>query len=253
MEGRVVLITGASGGIGSAIARACAVERAAVVAHYFRNETAARMVVDEIIRGGGRAMAVGADLTRPKAVERMVETALCAFGQVDVLVNNAAPSHAFDPAVQRSLDMVPWSEYQRQIDGTLKAAYLCCRAVLPGMREHRFGRIISILTNLVFTPDVVYHAYTAAKASLLGFSRTLAEEVGPWGITVNMVAPGLIEGTGLSAHHTAETLAVVANRTPVRRVGRPEDVTGAVLFFASAQTGFVTGTCLVVDGGLTMR
>lgn len=251
LAGRVVLVTGASGGIGSAVARACAEQNAIVAVHYYQNETAARTLVDELVGQGGRAMAVGADLTCEDEVKRMVDTTLQAFGRVDILVNNAAPSHHFDPTGQPPIDEVSWDDFQRHLDGTLKAAYLCCRALIPGMRAHRFGRIISILTNLVFVPDAVYHAYTTAKSSLLGFSRTLAGEVGPWGITVNMVAPGLITGTGLSAHHTPTTLATVAERTPLRRVGQPEDVADAVLFFASA--AFVTGACLIVDGGLTMR
>lgn len=248
---RVALITGASGGIGSAVARACAGEGAAVVAHYYRNRTRAQALVEEIARQGGNAVAVGADLTRQDEVERMVETALRAFPRIDILVNNAAPSHRFDPAAQPAFEKTDWADFQHHLDGALKAVFLCCRAVLPGMRERGFGRIVSVLTNLIFNPEVVYHGYTAAKSSLLGFSRTLAKEVGPDGVTVNMVAPGLIAGTGLSAHHTAVSLAQVAGRTPLRRVGQPQDVADAVLFLTAAS--FITGACVVIDGGLTMR
>jgi 3-oxoacyl-[acyl-carrier protein] reductase len=251
LAGRVALVTGASGGIGSAIARACAGRGAAVAVHYYRNAETARRLADDILQAGGRALPVQADVSNPDDVRRMMEAVQRTFGRVDILVNNAAPSHLFDPAVQPRLEEVDWSAFQMHLDGTLKAAWLCCQAVLPGMRERGFGRIISILTNLIFNPEAVYHAYTAAKSSLLGFSRTLAAEVGPWGVTVNMIAPGLIAETGLSAHHRAEAIAEVAGRTPLRRVGRAEDIADAVVFFASAS--FVTGACLVVDGGLTMR
>jgi 3-oxoacyl-[acyl-carrier protein] reductase len=244
---RVVLVTGASGGVGAAIGRACASEGGIVVAHYYRNEDSARSLIEAV----GAGMTVQADLTRPDAVDRMMTQVYERYGRVDILVNNAAPSHVFDPESRPALEAVDWEDMQTQIDGNLKAVFLCCRAALPQMKARRFGRIVSVLTNLVFNPEVVYHAYTTAKSSLLGFSRTLAAEAGPWGITVNMVAPGLIPDTGMSRHHTPETLNEVARRTPLRRTGTPEDVAGAVVFLAASS--FITGVCLVVDGGLTMR
>lgn len=251
VSGKVALVTGASGGIGSAITRTLAAQGVAVAAHYYRQEDKARLLVEEVRRSGGRAIAVQADCSEPSDVQRLAQTVEDDLGPIAILINNAAPSYAFDPNRRDAFESVDWMDYQTQYDGIVKTAFLCCQAVLPDMRDRRFGRIVSILTNLVFNPEVVYHAYTTAKSSLLGFSRTLAADVGPSGITVNLIAPGLIADTGLSAHHTESTLNDVAMRTPLGRVGRPQDIADAALYLIS--TSFVTGTCLVVDGGLTMR
>ncbi|MBM3262802.1 MAG: SDR family oxidoreductase [candidate division Zixibacteria bacterium] len=251
LKGRVALITGASGGIGSAVARRCAEQGMHIAAHYHQNADKAALLADDIRKTGVEALPVPADLTDPEAVAVMIDTVQHHLGSIDLLVNNAMLSHEFDALTQPCFEQVAWEDYRRQFEGAAKTAYLCCQTVLPDMKKRRSGSIVCILTNLIFTPEVAYHAYTTAKASLIGFSRTLAAEAGPWGITVNMIAPGLIAGTGMSGHHTPDTLEQVAHRTPMRRVGRPEDVADAVLFFASST--FVTGVCLVVDGGLTMH
>lgn len=251
LSGQVALVTGASGGIGAAITRTLAAQGVAVAVHYYRQEEKARLLVEEVRSSGGQAIAAQADCSEPSDVQRLTQTVVDKLGPIAILINNAAPSYTFDPTRRDAFESVDWKDYQAQYDGIVKATFLTCQAVLPGMRERRFGRIVSILTNLVFNPEVVYHAYTTAKSSLLGFSRTLAADVGPSGITVNLIAPGLIAETGLSAHHTEMTLNDVAKRTPLGRVGRPQDIADAALYLVS--TSFVTGTCLVVDGGLTMR
>ena len=251
LEGKVALVTGASRGVGAAIADVLANEGAAVVVNYLKSEELAEGVAGGIRERGGRAVAHQADVTDEAAVMEMVEAAAGVLGPIDVLVNNALPDYRFDPAGRKDFDNVGWGDYLQQLGG-LKGALHCSQAVVPGMVEKGGGRIISILSNLINNPVVPYHDYTTAKSALIGFSRNLAAELGPHNITVNMVAGGLIDETDASAPTTEEVRQLVAGSTPLRRLGTPEDLARAVLMFASPWSDFVTGQYVTCDGGLVM-
>ncbi|HET6229179.1 MAG TPA: SDR family oxidoreductase [Longimicrobiaceae bacterium] len=252
LDGKVALVTGASRGIGAAIARELAAHGAAVGVNYVRAEDAAQSVVRGIAEAGGRAVALQADVRDPDAVGAAVERLAAVMGGVDVLVNNALHNYRFDPVANKPFAQMEWAEYQDQIDGTLRAAYNTCGAVLPHFRERGGGRIVNILTNLITLPVVQYHAYTTAKSAMLGFSRNLAAELGPDGVTVNMIAGGLIMTTAASEPTTPEVQEIVRGSTPLRRLGVPVDMGRAVVAFASDLMGFATGQYVAIDGGLTM-
>jgi len=252
-DGKVVLVTGAGRGIGAAIAQAFAGEGAAVVVNYLGNETAAAEVVAQCKRAGGDALAVKADVTSPAAVQEMVAQALAELGRIDVVVNNAFRSYSFDPEQRKIFDELAWSDYQSQFDAAVGAAYHVCKAVLPHFRRRAQGSIVNIVTNLVEHPLVPYHDYTTAKSALVGFSRNLASELGPLGVRVNCVAPGLVYPTQGSGSTKAQFRESIMAATPLRRLARPEDIAGPVLFLASEWSGFMTGQVLFVDGGLVMK
>jgi 3-oxoacyl-[acyl-carrier protein] reductase len=251
--GQVVLVTGASRGIGAAIARAFAAEQATVAVNYLRNEAAAQQVVADCQAVGGDAFAVQADVTQADAAARLVERVVEEAGRIDVLVNNAFRSYAFDPEQRRTFSDLSWADYQAQFDGAVGAAFHLCRAVLPHFRRRAQGAIVNIVSDLVEQPVVPYHEYTTAKSALVGFSRNLACELGPLGVRVNCVAPGLVYPTEGSAGTRASFRDNLMAATPLRRLARPEDVAGPVLFLASPWSGFMTGQVLLADGGLVMR
>lgn len=253
LHDRVAIVTGSSRGIGAATARALGAHGATVVVNYLQNRDAAQHVVEDVEALGGRAEAYAADVTDPQAVARMVSEVTEHFGPVNLLVNNALRSYTFDPLTRRTAWDIPWEEYQNQFQGSVGGAYNLCRSVLPGMKTTGNGRIINLVTDLIERPSVPYHDYTTAKMALLGFSRNLAAELGPFGITVNCVAPGLVYPTDSSHATTDEQRDELEATTPLRRLATPEDVAGSVLFFASGWSSFVTGACLFVDGGLIMK
>lgn len=252
LRDRVALVTGASRGIGAAIARALGAHGATVGVNYLSNAALADGVASDVEAAGGRAVALRADVTDPAAVETMVASLDERFGPVDLLVNSALRAYAFDPLARRTAWDIPWADYERQFAGSVGGAFNACRAVLPAMRERGNGRIVNLVTDLIERPSIGYHDYTTAKTALLGFSRNLAADLGPFGITVNCVAPGLVYPTDASRLTTDEQRDELEAATPLRRLARPEDVAGAVLYFASDWSSFVTGACLYVDGGLVM-
>ena len=251
LEGKVALVTGASRGVGAAIAKSLAGEGAAVAVNYLKSEGRAEKVVRGIRESGGDALAHRADVTDERSVGEMVRAVADAFGAVDILVNNALPDYKFDPVARKDLAHIRWDDYLHQL-GALRGALYCAQAVAPGMIERGGGRIVSILSNLINNPVVAYHDYTTAKSAFLGFSRNLAAELGPHNITVNMIAGGLVDETDASAATTEEVRNIVAGSTPLRRLGTPEDLGRAVLMFASPWADFVTGQYITCDGGLVM-
>ena len=252
-KNKVVLVTGASRGIGAAIATAFAKEGAVVAVNYLQNDAAAGATVDRCIAAGGDAWAVKADVTDAQAVQTMVDEVLLEAGKIDVVVNNAFRPYRFDPDTRRRFAELDWTAYRDQFDGAVQGACNVCLAVLPHMRERASGSIINISSDLVEQPVVPYHDYATAKAALTGFSRQLAADLGPSNIRVNCVAPGLVWPTDASAGTRESIREQIASQTPLRRIATPEDVTGPVLFLASDWSRFMTGQVLFVDGGLVMR
>jgi 3-oxoacyl-[acyl-carrier protein] reductase len=250
---KTIIVTGSSRGIGAAIARAFAAEGAMVVVNYLCNKTAALQVVESCKALGGDAWAVQADATSEAAVYDMVAQVTDEFGKIDVLVNNAFRPYVFDPDNRKMFWESAWTDYQLQFDGALRTTYNVCKAVLPVMKKRTQGSIVNITTDLVARPTIPYHDYTTAKSALIGFSRNLAAELGPQGIRVNCVAPGLVYPTDAS-HSTKEDVKnMIIAQTPLRRIATPDDVTGPVLFLASQWSRFMTGQTLYVDGGLVMN
>lgn len=253
LRDRVAIVTGSSRGIGAAIARALGTHGATVIVNYLQNRDAAQQVVEDVEALGGRAEAYAADVTDPQAVATMVAEVTERFGPVNLLVNNALRSYTFDPLTRSTAWDIRWKDYERQFKGSVGGAFNLCRSVLPGMKTAGGGRIINLVSDLIERPSIPYHDYTTAKMALLGFSRNLASELGPFGITVNCVAPGLVDLTDSSHATTDEQRDELEAATPLRRLATPEDVAGSVLFFASGWSSFVTGACLFVDGGLVMK
>jgi 3-oxoacyl-[acyl-carrier protein] reductase len=251
--GQVVLVTGAGRGIGAAIARAFAAEQATVAVNYLRQADTAQQVVDQCKALGGDAFAVQADVSDRAQAHGLVEQVVGEAGRIDVLVNNAFRSYAFDPEQRSTFADLSWSDYQAQFEGSVGAAFHMCQAVLPQFRRRAQGSIVNIVSNLVEHPVVPYHDYATAKSALVGFSRNLASELGPLGVRVNCVAPGLVWPTESSSGTRAPFREQLMAATPLRRLARPEDVAGPVLFLASPWSGFVTGQVVFVDGGLVMR
>jgi 3-oxoacyl-[acyl-carrier protein] reductase len=253
LDSQVALVTGASRGAGAAIARRLAREGAAVCVNYLHSADKAAAVVAEIEAAGGRAFAHAADVTDRDAVGVMAEAVVERYGRLDVAVSNALPTYAFDPGADYvSVETVRWEHFRRQYEGAVGGALNLAQALLPAFKAQGGGALVTIGTNLVYNPVVTYHDYTAAKAGLVGLTRTLAAELGPHNVRVNLVAGGLLERTDASAGTTPEVFAYVAGATPLRRTVTPEQFADAVLFFASPLSAAITGQCLAVDGGLTM-
>ena len=242
-----VLITGAGRGLGAAIARAFAREGARVAINYRRSADAAEALAEEL---GPRAIATRADVTDPDAVAAMVADVSDRLGAPTVLVHNALADFSFDGDARAHLDTLTWEAVAAQTQVAVGGALNAIRALRPHFETAGGGRVVTIGTNLVQNPVVPYHDYTAAKGALMAFTRTAAKELGPFGVTVNMVAGGLLRTTDASAATPEAVFDIIAAQTPLGRVTTPEDLADAVLFFASPWSRAVTGQTLVVDGGL---
>ena len=252
-EGKVIVVTGGGRGIGAAIAEAFAAEGGAVAVNYRSDRDAADAVAERCRARGGDGIAIRADVTIATDVAALMQAAIDAFGRIDVLVNNAFAPYAFDPESRLRFADLQWADYRTQLDGAVGAAFNTCSAVIPHFRPRASGAIVNIVTNLVDRPVVPYHEYATAKTALIGFSRNLAAELGPLGIRVNCVAPGLVYPTRSSEATRASFRDGIAAQTPLGRIAQPDDVAGPVLFLASDWSRFITGQVLFVDGGMTMR
>lgn len=249
---RAILVTGASRGIGAAIAKAFAAEGGIIIVNYRTNQAAAEAVVAECRALGGEALPIAADVTSQEAVAAMATRIAEEVGRLDVVVNNAFAPYRFDPDNRARFWETPWEAYEQQFEGAVKAAYTVSRAMLPLLQRRGSAAIVNLASDLVTRPSIPYHDYTTAKAALVGFSRNLAAELGPLGIRVNCVSPGLVYPTQASADTPEEVREMLIAQTPLRRIATPGDVAGPVLFLASEWSRFVTGQVLHVDGGLVM-
>ena len=246
MKGKVALVTGASRGIGRATAKLLAAKGAAVAVNYFQSESAAIEVVEEIMKAGGRALAIKADVRDEEQVLSMVGEAEKSLGPIDILVSNASIGFPVKPFTQFS-----WNEFEAKLSGELKSIFFSCQAVLPGMIERKSGNIIAISSTLSRHSSPGFIAHSTAKSGLDAFVRSLAEEVGPFGIRVNVVSPGLTL-TDATSWLPEQQKAMMADMTPLKRIALPEDIAGVVLAIASDHSRFVTGCYIPVSGGLLM-
>ena len=253
VKDKIVLVTGASRGIGAAIAKKFAAEGAFVGVNYLKNQELAEKVVAEIESFGGQAAAFQADVRSQDQVQTMITQLGDSFGGIDVIVNNALSHYTFNPKTRKTAWEIDWHDYQTQLDGNVQGAYNVCKAAIPFMKEQMSGRIINIVSNLIDFPVIPYHDYTTAKMALLGFTRTLAADLGSFGITVNAVSPGLTYPTDSSSETKEDVREAIIQLTPLHRLATPDDIAGAVVFLASDLASFITGQCLNVDGGLVMK
>ncbi|QEA39122.1 3-oxoacyl-ACP reductase [Pistricoccus aurantiacus] len=248
LDQQIVLITGGARGVGERLTRAFLGQGARVVVNYLESREAANALATA---SQGKALAMQADVTDSRAVAALVAEAQAYFGApITTVINNALPRFSFDGDARPQADSLGWESLQQQFEGVVRGALNTTQAVLPGMREQGFGRIVNIGTNLFQNPVVPYHDYTAAKAALLSLTRTLSQDLGPDNITVNMISGGLLRTTDASSATPEEVFELIAANTPLRRVTTPEEFADAALFFASHWARAVTGQNLVVDGGL---
>jgi 3-oxoacyl-[acyl-carrier protein] reductase len=242
--GKTALITGGNTGIGRAVALAYADEGADVAIAWLAREPEARSLVDAIERKGRRALAVRTDVTVERDVRALVADVRQAFGRIDVLVNNAGIQK---PQALTEMSVEDWD---RMMAVHLRGAFLCCREVAPVMIAQRSGRIIVLTSQLAYLGRPRYTAYSAAKGGLLTFTRALAQELAPHGILVNSVSPGLID-TGFDPL-PEEVKRAHAASLPLKRLGVPEDLTGAFVFLASDDSRYFCGQTLHPNGGEIM-
>jgi len=245
LSAHVALVTGASRGIGRACALALARAGAKVVVNYRKNRERAEAVVAEIEKQGGVALAVQADVSDSSQVERMVSNIQEKLGMPDILVANAGVGDT-EYAGAWNLDESSWD---RMIAVNLKGVYLCVRALLPYLVEKRWGRIIAISSTSGITGGTSGIHYAASKGGVIAMCLALARECAPFGITVNVVAPSKIDTELLHSVTPPEKLPQLLSKIPVGRLGRPEDIARAVLFFAEEEADYITGQVLTVSGG----
>jgi len=245
LANRVAVVTGASGGLGRAIALALAAEGAAVIVHYGKNAAAADEVVAAIRAGGGQAISHQADVSAAEAADALIKAAVDAFGRVDILVNNAAINR------DNLLLRMKVEEWDAVLATNLRGAFNCTRAVARPMLKQRYGRIINIGSAAGILGNAGQANYSAAKAGLIGFTKAVARELASRSITCNVVAPGAIDA-GMLDELSEEQRTALLNQVPLGRLGKPDDVAGAVVFLASDRAEYITGQTLAVDGGMTM-
>jgi len=246
LAGKVAVVTGGSRGIGRAICERLADEGAKVVVNHRASAEQAAEVVAAIREKGGEAIAVQADVSDFQQAQELIKAATEQWGRIDVLVNNAGTTR------DTLLMMMKESDWDLVINTNLKSVFNCCKAVARGMVRQRAGRIVNITSVAGLAGNPGQTNYAASKAGIIGFTKSLAKELGSRNVTVNAVAPGFVP-TALTEVLPDDLRQAAIAHTPLGRFGEPEEIAAAVAFFASDEAGFITGQVLSVDGGLAMQ
>lgn len=245
LDGKIALVTGASRGIGRAIALRLAEAGATVVINYAGNVKAAEEVKSMIVDAGGKAMLIQADIANTEAVDDMIKYINKEYGKIDILVNNAGITR--DNLLMRMKE----SDWDDVINTNLKGIYNSTKAVSKFMMKQRSGRIVNMASVVGLTGNAGQANYAAAKAGVIGFSKSMAKELASRGITVNTVAPGFIE-TDMTAVLADQVKEELVSSIPLARLGNAKDVANAVMFLVSDEASYITGQTLNVDGGMVM-
>ena len=248
LKNKVAIVAGGARGIGRMFSLAMAEEGATVVIADLLYEDAVK-TAHEIEEKGGAGLALKADVTSESDTTMMVKRTIEAFGRIDILVNNAAVVYG---VVRKSFTEITVDEWDRLMNVNLKGCFLCAKAVFPEMKKQNRGKIINMSSETAFTGSKGLLHYVTSKGGLLSFTRSLASELGPYGICVNAMAPGFTD-TEAARTMIADTGTYDVSRTPLQRLGQPEDLVGALIFLSSEESDFVTGQALVVDGGRYMH
>lgn len=243
---KVAVVTGSSRGIGAGIAQLLAAQGAKVVVNHRNSPDGAEEVVAAIKDKGGEAVAIQADVSDGSQAEALIKSTIDTFGQIDILVNNAGTTR--DKLIMKMKD----EDWDVVLSSNLSSVYNCSKAVVRPMMKKRSGRIINITSVVGLTGQAGQTNYAASKAGIIGFTKSLAKEVGSRNITVNAIAPGFIP-TALTDVLPEQQIQAIIETTPVGRLGTVEEVAAAVLFLASDEAAFITGQVLSVDGGLVMQ
>ena len=248
LDGKVAIVTGGAKGLGRAYCLGLAKEGARVVmaAHRFDTEDA-KQAAGEIESEGGLALEV--DITSEDDTRHMAEETVKKYGRIDILINNAA---MYKGISRKGIMEIPVDEWDRLMTVNLKGMFLCCRAVIPQMIEQKKGKIINMTSEVAFTGSKGMIHYVTSKGGVLGFTHSLAAELGAYDICVNAIAPGFTD-TPASRTMVGDISKYDVSRTPLSRMEQPEDLVGAALFFAGDESDFITGQTLVVDGGRYMH
>ena len=243
LDGRIALVTGASRGIGAAIAFSLAMAGAKVGVNYNTSRESAEKVVEKITQGGGEAFLVEGNVSEEASAEAAVKQLISQCGQIDILVNNAGINR------DRLLMRMKIEDWDEVLDVNLRGTFLCSKLVMPQMIKQRKGRIVNISSVVGLSGNPGQANYAAAKAGLIGFTKAVAREVASRNVTVNAVAPGFI-ATGMVEELTEDTQKQILDKIPMGRFGSAEDVSQAVLFLCGDGASYITGQVITIDGGL---
>ena len=248
LENRVIVITGAAKGLGRSFALAAAAEGARVLAVTRKDLANLEETVRSIRSAGGEAEWFKADVTSESDMIAMADLAIDRWGRIDALVNNAA---VYDGLTRQPFDRIDPAEWDLVMNVNVKGAFLATRAVFPAMKKQGGGKVLNLASEVFFTGSQGFAHYVASKGGIIGLTRALAAELGQYNICVNCLAPGFTDTE--ASRNLADVKKYDTSKTPLKRLERPEDLTGAAMFLVSGESDFITGQTLLVDGGRAMH